>query len=198
MENIINDKRLGKEDRILHVIKIAKGLFISQGYSATSTAQIARESGIAEVTLFRYFPTKRELFEAVIKPLVGFNGGPLPLVKEGISQVDEPFEKQNIFKIFHKKIQFAKKERELVRLVIVESQHQPDLAGEFNPVANTSGQLRDFLLVTGLNEETSQVIVNLIMGLMLMIVFTPRYDEQTIDVTVQLIESQIWQLLNKV
>jgi len=190
MEKITMDKRLGKEERILHVIKIAKGLFIDQGYSATSTAQIARESEIAEITLFRYFPTKRELFEAVIKPLVDF---------EGVTMTpsnSEPFVKSDIFKILHKKIRFAKKERELVRLVIIESQHQPDLAGKFNPVANTSGQLRDFLLGTGLNEETSQVIVNLMMGLMLTIVFTPRYDEGSIDLTAKIIEAQIRQLLN--
>ncbi|MDA8226645.1 MAG: helix-turn-helix domain containing protein [Desulfitobacterium hafniense] len=190
MENITKNKRLAKEDRILHVIKIAKGLFLSQGYSATSTAQIARESEIAEITLFRYFSTKRELFEAVIKPLVDFEE--VTMTRPN----NEPSARQDIFNILHKKIRFAKQERELVRLVIVESLHQPDLAGEFNPVANTSGRLRDFLLGTGLNEETSQVIVNLIMGLMLMIVFTPRYDERAIDVTAKLIESQIMRLIN--
>jgi len=192
VKEVTTDKRLAKEDRILHVIKIAKGLFLSQGYSGTSTAQIARESGIAEITLFRYFPTKRELFEAVIKPLVNF---------EEVTRTcpnKEPFVKQDIFTILHKKIRFAKQERELVRLVVLESQYQADLAGEFNPVANTSGQLRDFLLNTGLNEEASQVIVNLIMGLMLTIVFAPRYDEGIIDITASLIESQIRQLLKDV
>lgn len=189
MEDISRDKRLGKEERILHVLKIAKGLFLCHGYSGTTTAQIARESGIAEITLFRYFSTKRELFEAIIKPLIGSQEG-------GMTRLNnEPFGKQDMLNLLYKKIRFAKQERELVRLVIVESQHQPDLAGEFNPVANTSGQVRDLLLGTGLDEETSQVILNLMMGLMLMIVFTPRYDERAIDVTAKLIESQIMQLL---
>ncbi len=189
MEDISRDKRLGKEERILHVLKIAKGLFLCHGYSGTTTAQIARESGIAEITLFRYFSTKRELFEAIIKPLIGSQKG-------GVTRLNnQPFGKQDMLNLLYKKIRFAKQERELVRLVIVESQHQPDLAGEFNPVANTSGQVRDLLLGTGLDEETSQVILNLMMGLMLMIVFTPRYDERAIDVTVKLIESQIMQLL---
>jgi len=189
MEDISRDKRLGKEERILHVLKIAKGLFLCHGYSGTTTAQIARESGIAEVTLFRYFSTKRELFEAIIKPLIGSQG-------RGVTRLNnQPFGKQDMLNLLYKKIRFAKQERELVRLVIVESQHQPDLAGEFNPVANTSGQVRDLLLGTGLDEETSQVILNLMMGLMLMIVFTPRYDERAIDVTAKLIESQIMQLL---
>ena len=192
MEDISRDKRLGKEERILHVLKIAKGLFLCHGYSGTTTAQIARESGIAEITLFRYFSTKRELFEAVIKPLVNFEG----MARTCLN--NEPFTKQDILNLIHKKIRFAKQERELVRLVIIESQHQPDLAGEFNPVANTSGQVRDFLLGTGLNEETAQVIVNLMMGLMLTIVFTPWYDERTIDVTAKLIEAQIMQLAHNI
>lgn len=189
MEDISRDKRLGKEERILHVIEIAKGLFIGHGYSGTTTAQIARESGIAEITLFRYFSTKRELFEAVIKPLTNFEG----MARTCLN--NELFTKQDILNLIHKKIRFAKQDRELVRLVIIESQHQPDLAGEFNPVANTSGQVRDLLLGTGLDEETAQVILNLMMGLMLMIVFTPRYDERAIDVTAKLIEAQIMQLL---
>ncbi len=189
MEDKSRDKRLGKEERILHVLKIAKGLFLCHGYSGTTTAQIARESGIAEITLFRYFSTKRELFEAIIKPLIGSQEG------GGTHLNNEPFGKQDMLNLLYKKIRFAKQERELVRLVIVESQHQPDLAGEFNPVANTSGQVRALLLGTGLDEETSQVILNLVMGLMLMIVFTPRYDERAIDVTAKLIEAQIMQLL---
>ena len=189
MEDKAKDKRQGKEERILHVIEIAKRLFIEHGYSATSTAQIARESEIAELTLFRYFPTKRKLFEAVIRRLVNFEGFAQSRVNE------EPSQRSDLFNLIHERVRFVKQERELVRIVIVESQFQPDLAGEFNPVVNASSQIRRLLLGKGLNQETCQIIMHLIMGLLLSIVFTPHYVERTIDTTVRLIESQILHLL---
>ena len=189
MEDIAKNKAQGKEERILHVIEIAKRLFIEQGYSATSTAQIARESEIAELTLFRYFSTKRKLFEAVIQPLVNFEGFARTRVNE------EPLQRSDLLNLIRERVRFVKQERKLVRIVVVESQFQPDLAGEFNPVVNASSQVQRLLLGKGLNQETCQVITHLIMGLMLSIVFTPHYEEQTIDTTVTLIEAQILNLL---
>lgn len=189
MEDKAKVIRQGKEERILHVIEIAKRLFIEHGYSATSTAQIARESEIAELTLFRYFPTKQKLFEAVIRPLVNFEGFAQTHVNEELLQ------RSDLINLIHERVRFVKQERGLVRIVIVESQFQPDLAGEFNPVVNASSQVKRLLLGKGLNQETCQVIMHLIMGLMLSIVFTPYYEEHTIDTAVTLIESQILQLL---
>ncbi|MFT4221313.1 MAG: TetR/AcrR family transcriptional regulator [Microbacterium sp.] len=40
---------------------IARALFLSQGYAATSLQQIADVAGISRTTLFHYFPAKRDL-----------------------------------------------------------------------------------------------------------------------------------------
>jgi AcrR family transcriptional regulator len=49
------------QDRILEA---AVQLFSRQGYSGSSTSEIARLAGVSEVTVFRHFPRKRELFWA--------------------------------------------------------------------------------------------------------------------------------------
>lgn len=54
----------GTKDRIL---RAALKLFSQKGYLATTTKDIAREANIAEVTLFRYFPTKEKLFKEVLE-----------------------------------------------------------------------------------------------------------------------------------
>lgn len=41
-------------------------LFSSKGYLATTTREVARKAGVAEITLFRHFPTKEKLLEEVI------------------------------------------------------------------------------------------------------------------------------------
>lgn len=43
------------------ILKTALRLFTEQGYDGTTVAQIAREAGVSQRTLFRYFGTKEEL-----------------------------------------------------------------------------------------------------------------------------------------
>lgn len=185
------NKPQGKEERILHVIKTAKSLFIKQGYSGTTTIQIAREAGIAELTLFRYFPTKRLLFEAVIEPLINFEEFACDLLTE------ESFQCTNLFNLIDKRVRFVQTERELVRFVVVEAQFQPDLAGEFNPVANVEKQLCGLLNRKGLTYNTCRLIVQVIKGLLLSIVFTPELPEQIIATMVKMTESQILNLVQE-
>lgn len=44
------------------IIKAARDLFEINGYGATTTKEIAAKAGVSEVTLFRHFETKRNLF----------------------------------------------------------------------------------------------------------------------------------------
>lgn len=43
------------------ILETALRLFIEQGYDETTIAQIAREAGVSQRTLFRYFGTKEDL-----------------------------------------------------------------------------------------------------------------------------------------
>ncbi|UXR78717.1 MULTISPECIES: TetR/AcrR family transcriptional regulator [unclassified Staphylococcus] len=55
----------GQRKAMLAAIK----LFSEQGYHATSTAQIAKEAGISQATIFKYFSTKEELLMGLLEPL---------------------------------------------------------------------------------------------------------------------------------
>jgi AcrR family transcriptional regulator len=46
------------------ILEAAVQLFSRQGYSGSSTNEIARLAGVSEVTVFRHFPRKRDLFWA--------------------------------------------------------------------------------------------------------------------------------------
>ncbi|MGB6128134.1 MAG: TetR/AcrR family transcriptional regulator [Psychrilyobacter sp.] len=48
------------------ILKVALELFSKYGYGGVSTKQIAKESGVNEVTIFRKFETKNNLFQQVI------------------------------------------------------------------------------------------------------------------------------------
>ena len=56
-----------KEERPGELLDAALDLFTEQGYAATRVEQVARRAGVSKGTLFRYFPSKYELFKAVVR-----------------------------------------------------------------------------------------------------------------------------------
>ncbi len=48
------------------ILESSLKLFSRKGFLGATTKEIAKEAGIAEVTLFRHFPSKEKLFEEVI------------------------------------------------------------------------------------------------------------------------------------
>ena len=48
------------------VLNVASDYFLGHGYKGTSINAMARDSGISKESIYRYFSSKKELFEAVI------------------------------------------------------------------------------------------------------------------------------------
>jgi len=48
------------------VLSVASEYFLSHGYKGTSINAMARDSGISKESIYRYFSSKKDLFEAVI------------------------------------------------------------------------------------------------------------------------------------
>lgn len=51
-------------------IDAAINLFAKQGYHGTSTLQIAKEAGVSQATVFKYFKTKEDLLHSIIVPVI--------------------------------------------------------------------------------------------------------------------------------
>jgi TetR/AcrR family transcriptional regulator of autoinduction and epiphytic fitness len=58
-------RRVAEEKRAA-IIKAATGLFLAAGYDGTSLAKIAEAAGVSKATLFKQFPTKAALFDAIV------------------------------------------------------------------------------------------------------------------------------------
>jgi AcrR family transcriptional regulator len=58
-------QRVAKEKREL-IVAAATALFLELGYDRTSLARIAERSGVSRATLFKQFPTKAALFDAIV------------------------------------------------------------------------------------------------------------------------------------
>lgn len=58
-------QRIAQEKRAL-ILQAATALFLELGYDRTSLAKIAERSGVSRATLFKQFPTKAALFDAMV------------------------------------------------------------------------------------------------------------------------------------
>ncbi len=58
--------RLPGKERELQILRAATAVFARSNYRVASTAEVAAAAGIAEPTVFKYFPTKKSLFLRIL------------------------------------------------------------------------------------------------------------------------------------
>ncbi|WP_437734348.1 TetR/AcrR family transcriptional regulator [Sorangium sp. So ce1335] len=58
------------------IVDAAVAAFAEQGFNGTATRDIARRAGVAEATIFKYFPSKRDLLLGVLGPAIEQLVGP--------------------------------------------------------------------------------------------------------------------------
>ena len=56
-----------KEARPGELLSAALDLFVEKGFAATRVEEVAQRAGVSKGTLFLYFPSKEELFKAVVR-----------------------------------------------------------------------------------------------------------------------------------
>ena len=56
-----------KETRPQELLDAALELFVEKGFAATRTEEVAKRAGVSKGTLYLYYPSKEELFKAVVR-----------------------------------------------------------------------------------------------------------------------------------
>jgi TetR/AcrR family transcriptional regulator len=60
-----------KEARPGELLDAALSIFVDKGFAATRVEEVAARAGVSKGTLFLYFPSKEELFKAVVRENIG-------------------------------------------------------------------------------------------------------------------------------
>ena len=106
-------ERMSKEDRKAQIIESAMSLFVKNGYNATTTSSIAEEAEISEVTLFRYFSSKKELFKAGLAPII------ITSFEESINASKSLKDMDKLKYLIKDRIYFASKNHEILKLILM-------------------------------------------------------------------------------
>ena len=57
--------KITREDRILQIVEACLDLFASNGFAGTTSKQMAKASGVSEALIYKYFPKKTDIYDAV-------------------------------------------------------------------------------------------------------------------------------------
>ena len=110
------------QQRKAKILSAATRLFLSEGYGETSIDAIVARSGGSKATLYTYFPTKADLFRAVVDTIVTTHEGPELRSPDNVRDTLVNFAEHRLGVVF------SRNHRALTRLIIAERDRFPDIA----------------------------------------------------------------------
>lgn len=103
------------------ILETALKLFSQKGYLGATTKEIAKEAEIAEITLFRYFPSKEKLFEEVINTY-SF----LPALKELMPEIAGMSYEKALTEIAKRFLETISSRKDMIQIMHSEIQRYPE------------------------------------------------------------------------
>jgi TetR/AcrR family transcriptional regulator len=146
-----------KEARPGELLDAALDLFVEKGFAATRAEEVAARAGVSKGTLFLYFPSKEELFKAVVRENIS---GRFQEWNQEFEQFegDTPDMLRYCMKIWWDRIG-AGKASGITKLMISEARNFPELAAFYHhEVVAPAQQLIRRILQRGVDRGEFQVL----------------------------------------
>jgi len=128
LKNIFNNETEKITDKQKLIIKAAIELFSKKGYAATSTREIAGKAGVAEASIFKLFPTKKDIILWITKHII--NTALFPLISTGIHELmEKPFNSREDFlgAFLENRMELIQEGAPLFKILIQEIPFQPEI-----------------------------------------------------------------------
>jgi AcrR family transcriptional regulator len=140
---------MAKENKEEKILESAIKLFSKKGFSATTTSEIAKDAGVAEGTVFRYYKTKKHLLVKVMSKLIEVMSKELIANPVGeILKENKDKDDKDILKILLiDRLEMCNKYWDIIQVIITEIQFHEDIRESFvkNVVFKVKGVLGGFI-----------------------------------------------------
>lgn len=158
--------RMTKEDRKKQIIESAMNVFKEKGFKGTTTAEIAEAAKITEVTLFRYFSSKQEVYLEGVKPFI------VKTLEEVVEISSNLNPKERLRAILLDRITFISENYETIKLILNES---PELSGMGGDLSIEIRKIIERSISQApIREEMRPQAVRVIMGSLLSFLYMPE------------------------
>ena len=184
------EKRMKKEDRKKQILDAAMTVFIEKGFIGSTTLEIAKVANISEVTLFRYFSSKQEIFLSGIEPVL------FSTLEVSINTSSELSAEEKLEYILYERISLISSNYKIVRLILKESPFLSGLGSEsfMNRILRI---LQTMLMQIGVPIKDKDFILRILMGSILSFLYMPEMGEENIKNYVSKVVALILKETNK-
>lgn len=172
------------------ILEAAVKIFSEKGYSAATTSEIAKEAGIAEGTIFRYFKTKKDILNKVMIKLTEILGE--KLITTRLAKIFEDNKHNNtkeVLKIILKdRLIIALTYWDMLKVVITEMQFHEDLREAFIKNIVTKGisvlnqYFKEGIEKGEFREVDSKVVIRSLVGMMGMYIIQKQLLPEIIEI----------------
>jgi AcrR family transcriptional regulator len=147
--------KLVRGNREEEILEAAIKIFSEKGFSAATTSEIAKEAGVAEGTIFRYFKTKKDILIKVMTKVLEILGEKLIIERltNLFEENKEKSERDILIIILKDRLEMFEKYWDMIKIVATEMQFHEDLREAFMKSVVTKGKnVVETFLSTGVNK----------------------------------------------
>ncbi len=119
-------RRLRKEARKAEIIQAAASLFSQKGFNGTTTREIAAKAGVSEALIFRHFPSKEDLYGAILA-----EESPVPKLLPQIKELTRQRKDVEVFRLIAETVVNGSPDSELMRLILFSALENHELSDMF-------------------------------------------------------------------
>lgn len=137
------------------ILEAAIKIFSEKGFSAATTSEIAKEAGVAEGTIFRYFKTKKDILIKVMTKVLEILGEKLIIERltKLFEENKEKSERDILIIILKDRLELFEKYWDMIKIVATEMQFHKDLREVFiNNVVVKGKNVVEAFLSTGVKK----------------------------------------------
>lgn len=168
-------QRMSKEDRREDILEKSLEVFIDKGYTRATTAELAKNAGITEVTLFRYFSSKQEIFLEAIRPFT------FDKLYEMIESPNHLFTQEKIETTLFEIIKSISKNSDKGKLLLMETSTLIEWEEE-TIIERVTSILKELIKKMGVSQENEDLVLRLLMGSYLSFLFKPEADDEKMKI----------------
>ncbi len=121
-----NSTRLKGKIRKAEIIASAASLFAEKGFNGTKTREIAARAGVSEALIFKYFPSKEDLYVAILA-----EESPVPRLLSQLRALAEKGNDEEVFGLIAKTIAGGMPDTGLMRLILYSALENHELSQMF-------------------------------------------------------------------
>lgn len=119
-------KRISGPVRKAKIIQSATSLFAKKGFSGTKTREIAHRAGVSEALIFKHFPSKEDLYAAILA-----EESPVPGLLSKVKSLAKQQKDDEVFSVIARTVVGGAPDSDLMRLVLFSALENHEMSDMF-------------------------------------------------------------------